>query len=61
MQSPSEYIARLALKLRRDRRSRRRRGESQSDFNIRRFRQLEASYLRIGLRPRQATAAAMNK
>ena len=39
------------------RRIRRRRGESTADTNSRHFRELEASYLSMGLSPKAATAA----
>jgi hypothetical protein len=49
------------LALLKPRRIRRRRGESKADSNSRHFRELEASYLSIGLLPKAATAAALKE
>jgi len=49
------------LTLLKPRRIRRRRGESTADTNSRHFRELEASYLRMGLSPKAATSVAMKE
>jgi hypothetical protein len=58
MRFHSDRFLRLAMQLRPKRPLKRRRGESQADANIRRFRALEAMYLRMGFSPKGATNAA---
>jgi hypothetical protein len=53
MRFPSSWLAIFKPK-----RIRRRRGETVADANSRHFRELEASYLRMGLSPKAATSAA---
>jgi hypothetical protein len=55
-QFPSSWLALL-----KPRRIRRRRGETAADANSRHFRELEASYLSMGLSPKAATTAAMKE